>query len=250
MHFRKSLLFTLIIAMLFTFMPAFDASAATVRKDTQTDVPEKITATTGKLVAGVAETYTLAAKKGKTKITWTSSDSKVAMISGRTVTILSTGVATLTARYGKKKKIVKAIAADFTDMEDQQRLIISYALQFVGNPYVYGKSSLTRGTDCSGFTMSVFKQFGYSLPHNAAAQMQSSNKIAKDQLDAGDLIFYGSGSSCGHVALYIGNGMVVHASNPSVGITVSRYDYRASIGYGRVLQTNLEIIGGEVAPED
>ena len=136
MHFRKSLLFTLIIAMLFTFMPAFDASAATVRKDTQTDVPEKITATTGKLVAGVAETYTLAAKKRKAKITWTSSDSKVAMISGRTVTILSTGVATLTARYGKKKKIVKVIAADFTDMEDQQRLIISYALQFVGNPYV------------------------------------------------------------------------------------------------------------------
>lgn len=100
--------------------------------------------------------------------------------------------------------------------------IAAYASQFVGNPYVYGGSSLTRGADCSGFTMSVFSHFGYSLPHNAAAQAGCGTQVSMSDLQPGDLIFY---HGYGHVAIYIGGGSVVHASNPSSGIKISAYNY-------------------------
>jgi cell wall-associated NlpC family hydrolase len=104
--------------------------------------------------------------------------------------------------------------------------IANYALKFVGNPYVYGGSSLINGTDCSGFTMSVYASFGYSLPHNSAAQSGYGTPVSFDQLQPGDLIFYSNGSGIGHVSLYIGGGQVVHASNPSDGIKISKYNYR------------------------
>ncbi len=109
----------------------------------------------------------------------------------------------------------------------------SYALQFVGNPYVYGGSSLTSGADCSGFTMAVLSNFGVSLPHNAAAQSGYGTAVSMDDLQPGDLIFYGSG--IGHVAMYIGGGQVVHASNPTNGILVSNYNYRTPVAARRYL---------------
>ena len=102
--------------------------------------------------------------------------------------------------------------------------IVDFALQFVGNPYVYGGTSLTNGADCSGFVMSVFAEFGYELPHVAAAQCAASEK--KSDIEAGDLVFYGDGG-IDHVALYIGDGKIVHASTAATGIKVSDYDYRA-----------------------
>lgn len=113
--------------------------------------------------------------------------------------------------------------------------IASYALKFVGNPYVYGGSSLTHGTDCSGFTMSVFKKFGISLPRTSRAQAGKGKKISVSQAKAGDLIFYASGGRINHVALCIGGGRVVHASNPRVGITVSSINYRKPYCARRVL---------------
>lgn len=104
--------------------------------------------------------------------------------------------------------------------------IASYACKFVGNPYSWGGSSLTRGADCSGFTMSVYAQFGYSLPHSAAAQAGRGRKVSLSSLQPGDLIFYRNGSRIGHVALYIGGGRVVHASNKKDGIKISNYRYR------------------------
>lgn len=113
--------------------------------------------------------------------------------------------------------------------------IASYALKFVGNPYVYGGSSLTNGTDCSGFTMSVFRKFGISLPRTSGAQSGVGKKISPSSAKAGDLIFYASGGRVNHVALCIGGGRVVHASNPRVGITTSNINYRTPYCARRVL---------------
>ena len=113
--------------------------------------------------------------------------------------------------------------------------IAAYAQNFVGNPYVYGGSSLTSGTDCSGFTMSVYMQFGYSLPHNAAAQANCGRKVSLSEVQPGDLIFYKNGGRIGHVALYIGGGQVVHASTPKDGIKISNMRYRTPTCARRII---------------
>lgn len=115
--------------------------------------------------------------------------------------------------------------------------IVAYALQFVGNPYVYGGSSLTNGTDCSGFTMSVYAKFGYSLPHQSASQSGCGTRVSLDSLLPGDLLFYSNGGSgIGHVALYIGGGQVVHASTSSTGIKISSANYRTPICAVRIVE--------------
>lgn len=100
--------------------------------------------------------------------------------------------------------------------------IADYAVQFVGNPYKYGGTSLTNGADCSGFVQSVYKHFGYSLPRVAADQASAGTKVSTSNLQPGDLLFY---HGFGHVAIYIGGGQVVHASNEKTGIKISSYDY-------------------------
>ena len=121
-------------------------------------------------------------------------------------------------------------AAEEVRLEMRQG-IVDFALQFVGNPYVYGGTSLTNGADCSGFVMSVFAEFGYELPRVAAAQCSASKKKSVADIEAGDLVFYGEGC-IDHVALYIGDGKIVHASTAATGIKVSDYDYRAPAAVG------------------
>ncbi len=110
------------------------------------------------------------------------------------------------------------------------RAVANYALQFVGNPYVYGGTSLTNGADCSGFVMSVYANFGVSLPHSSAADRNvgaAVNGLANAQ--PGDLVCYS-----GHVALYIGNGQIVHASTSKTGIIVSSASYRTPLSVRRI----------------
>lgn len=108
--------------------------------------------------------------------------------------------------------------------------VAEYALQFVGNPYVYGGSSLTKGTDCSGFVMSVYANFGVSLPHSSASDRTQGYAVdGLDNAQPGDLICYS-----GHVALYIGNGQIVHASNKKDGIKVSQANYRKILAIRRI----------------
>ncbi|MBR4082838.1 MAG: C40 family peptidase [Lachnospiraceae bacterium] len=115
--------------------------------------------------------------------------------------------------------------------------LCEYAKQFVGNPYVWGGTSLTKGADCSGFVLSVFKKYGVSLPHHSGSQAKSGTKISRDELQAGDLIFYANSSgTINHVAIYIGGNQVVHASNPKSGIKISKYNYRTPVKYVRILQ--------------
>ncbi len=115
--------------------------------------------------------------------------------------------------------------------------VASYALQFVGNPYVYGGTSLTNGCDCSGFTMSVYAHFGYKLPHASSSQPSAGYEVSMSALQPGDLIYYlNSSGRIGHVALYTGNGMVVHASSPSAGIKTSVYNYRTPYKAVRIIK--------------
>lgn len=104
--------------------------------------------------------------------------------------------------------------------------MVQYAKQFVGNPYVWGGVSLTNGTDCSGFTMSIYKKYGVSLPHHAASQAQLGTKVDISSAQPGDLVFYAKNGSINHVAMYIGNGQVIHASSPKTGIKISSWNYR------------------------
>ena len=120
--------------------------------------------------------------------------------------------------------------------EELRAQIVDFALQFEGNPYVYGGTSLTNGADCSGFVMSVFAQFGYSLPRVAADQYYQSVQKSVADLEPGDLVFYGSGIS--HVALYIGDGQIIHASTSASGIKISNYDYETPVGVGTYIESD------------
>ena len=106
---------------------------------------------------------------------------------------------------------------------------MNFAVQFVGNPYVWGGTSLINGADCSGFTQSVFANFGISIPRTAAAQSGSGTPVSLDSIQAGDLLFYEGSGGIGHVTIYMGNGQVVHASNSNTGIIISDYGYRTPV---------------------
>lgn len=120
----------------------------------------------------------------------------------------------------KKKTIKKKKTTSVVNTKGKS--ISTYAIQFNGNPYLHGGTSLTNGTDCSGFTQSVYKKFGKSLPRTVEAQAKVGTKVSFNSLKQGDLVFYSNGGSKPtHVAIYIGNGKIIHASNPRSGIKIS-----------------------------
>ena len=105
--------------------------------------------------------------------------------------------------------------------------IVNYAIQFCGNPYVWGGTSLTRGCDCSGFTMKVMENFGVSLPHYSGSQATMGTKVTSETMRPGDLVFYGNSSGrINHVGIYIGNGQIVNAQSRRSGIRITNWDYR------------------------
>ena len=132
------------------------------------------------------------------------------------------------ARTQAALKIIDTV--EVTDENEMGIAVAEYAVQFIGNPYVWGGTSLTNGVDCSGFVMKVYEEFGVSLPHSSAADRKQG--YAVDGLEnalPGDLICYS-----GHVALYIGDGMIVHASNEKDGIKVSKAAYRKILAIRRI----------------
>ncbi|MDO4284794.1 MAG: SH3 domain-containing protein [Eubacteriales bacterium] len=125
-----------------------------------------------------------------------------------------------------------AAAASESSTSAAGQEVASFALQYVGNPYVWGGTSLTNGADCSGFVLAVYKNFGYSLPHNDAADRSVGTAVSSlAEAQPGDLICYS-----GHVGIYIGGGQIVHASNPASGIKVSNAAYRNIVAIRRVIQ--------------
>lgn len=119
---------------------------------------------------------------------------------------------------------------------ERREEIVDYALQFVGNRYVYGGTNPNTGADCSGFTSYVMRQAGgVELAHSSRSQAGQGRVISTSEIRPGDLIFYGSGKSINHVALYIGDGKIVHASNERNGILVSDWMYRKPVKVVNVL---------------
>ena len=139
----------------------------------------------------------------------------------------------------KETEVVVKEETTATEVVEQEtssgsgQAIADYAVQFVGNPYVYGGTSLTDGADCSGFVQSVYAHFGYSLSRTAASQAGDGTAVSLDNLQPGDLIFY---HGYGHVAIYIGGGQVVHASNPQSGIKISAYNYSSIDSAVRIIK--------------
>ena len=107
--------------------------------------------------------------------------------------------------------------------------VVSYASQFVGNPYVYGGSSLTNGTDCSGFVMGVYSAFGVGLPHSSSAMRSVGYGVDVNSMQAGDIVCYS-----GHVGIYTGNGTIVNALNSSSGITYTNVNYSPILAVRRI----------------
>ena len=134
---------------------------------------------------------------------------------------VSKSKATTTATTESTKAAVKENAS--------RSAIVAYAKQYVGNPYVYGGTSLTNGADCSGFVMRVYEQFGISTGRNTRQQANNGREISLSEVQPGDLLFYGSGGEISHVGIYMGDNKIVHAANKNLGITIGRSDYRTPI---------------------
>ena len=114
--------------------------------------------------------------------------------------------------------------------------IVNYALQFLGNPYVWGGTSLTKGADCSGFTLSVFGHFGISLPHYSGSQANMGKAVKSSEMRPGDLVFYAnSKGTINHVGIYIGNGQIVTAASRRSGIKISTWNYRTPVRIRNIL---------------
>ena len=134
------------------------------------------------------------------------------------------------AQEAEAAQIQEAAAAVATGDTSLGQQVADYAVQFVGNPYVYGGTSLTNGADCSGFTLAVYANFGVSLPHSAAAQNKKGTNVGSiDNAIPGDIVYYS-----GHVGIYIGNGQVVHAGNSRTGILISNANYDRILGVRRI----------------
>ena len=126
----------------------------------------------------------------------------------------------------------------YTSNEELRQGIIDYAMQYLGNRYVHGGSSLSGGTDCSGFTCFIYAEFGYSISRTPGGQYSGAGRsISSEELQPGDIICYSSngGKSCTHVGLYIGDGQIIHSANSRKGVIISAVDYSPIIGMRNVI---------------
>ncbi len=153
--------------------------------------------------------------------------------SSETTSVVSSIVSAVTGISSNKSSSSPSVPTIATTASRQA--LINYAKQFLGNPYVFGGTSLTDGADCSGFVQQIFKYFGITTGRSSRDQIEKSQAITFEELQPGDLVFYASGDYVNHVAIYAGDGVIIHAANSRTGICTGRYDYREPYAYGRFL---------------
>jgi cell wall-associated NlpC family hydrolase len=144
-------------------------------------------------------------------------------------------VATNTISFGPAGSAEASASVTTLATTASRQAIINYAKQFLGNPYVYGGTSLTEGADCSGFVQSIFGHFGITTGRSSRDQYAKCQKITFAELQPGDLVFYEYGGSINHVAIYCGSGIIIHAASSATGICTSKYNFREPYGYGRFI---------------
>ena len=180
-------------------------------------------------------------KKGQS-ILETASPTQKNAVNAATTIIANTGSTTSSTVF-TRANVIEAVTSKINSSTipviattASRQALIQYAKQFLGNPYVYGGTSLTEGADCSGFVQQIFKHFGITTGRSSRDQYANAQSIRFDQLQPGDLVFYASGDYVNHVAIYAGDGVIIHAANERTGICTGRYNYREPVGYGRFIQ--------------
>lgn len=130
------------------------------------------------------------------------------------------------------------LTTGYASSEELRKAIVDYAMQYLGNKYVHGGSGLETGTDCSGFTCLIYSNFGYSISRTPGGQYSSDGRnISAEEIQPGDIICYSSngGKSCTHVALYIGDGQIIHEANSRKGVVIYEADYDTIIRIKNVI---------------
>ncbi len=127
-------------------------------------------------------------------------------------------------------------SGNYSTNEELRSSIVDYAMQFLGNVYIHGGKTLAGGTDCSGFTSLIYAEYGYSLSRTPGGQLSSNGRsISYSEAQPGDIICYGKNGKCTHVALYIGDGQIIHSANPRKGVVIYKADYDTIIGVKNVI---------------
>lgn len=142
-----------------------------------------------------------------------------------------------TTQYIKPDANITFPPTTYTSNEELRKAIVENAMQYLGNKYVHGGNSLETGTDCSGFTMLLFAEYGYSISRTPSGQLEKAGRsIDYSEIQPGDIICYTSnGSTCTHVALYIGDGQIIHAANSRKGVVIYNADYDTIMGIKNVI---------------
>lgn len=193
-----------------------------------------VSAAAGNIIQAASDA--ISGTRSSSGTTGTSSTSETK--SGASVTNAGTSILSRSNVIEAGTSIVKSISSSLPVIATtaSRQALIQYAKQFLGNPYVYGGTSLTDGADCSGFVQQIFKHFGITTGRSSRDQYANAQSISFEQLQPGDLVFYASGDYINHVAIYAGDGVIIHAANARTGICTGRYDYRTPVGYGRFIQ--------------
>ena len=184
--------------------------------------------TKGKVNSSILNIRTRKSTKAK-KITTLKRGAKVTLLSNNSKWVAVKVKGKVGYTQGKYITIANGATASATTMSKGQS-VVNYAKRFLGNPYRWGGTSLTHGADCSGFVMSVYANFGVSLPHSSSALRSKGYDVGGlANAQPGDIVCYS-----GHVALYIGNGQIVHASTSKTGIIISNANYRSILAVRRI----------------